>query len=287
MKNIIKLGLVSLLALPAVATAQEDDSTLRRVSKDIENLQSATQRVIDLNAQLSELDRRADPADRGVETLFGEAMPYSLPKKIAQYTEERGIRAAEINAQGSRINESLSKIKTLSSGKHDLSAYMTPTDVTPDAVGVARVEAFVDSGAIASLVGRLRDISKQAPDPDLDTNWEVGAKGENKAYVRHLPVELTNDSQIALLCLDASTSLEPSTSGASLTYSYSIARFLFADQVVKAAQEALHDALPKERALLQYRLDLERRIDAQKTEFHEKTQRLGELLNRNAESLEK
>ena len=277
MKNIIKLGLVSLLALPTVAVAQEDDSALRRVSKDIEELQSSTQRVLDLNAQLRELDRREDPADEGVERVRWEDMPYSLPQRIAEYTAERSLRAGEINDLGAQINVILSHIKTHSDGKHDLSAYAAPTGVTPDAAGVAKVEAFVENEAILSLVDRLGEIRRERlPEPDPDPELVTGGGMTLGTFPRGVT--------IALLCAAAVEKLGPYT--ADTTLARSIGRFLFADEVVRAAQaDAL--ALPTEKAVLQHRLDLERGLQTQESEFHLRMKDISERMNKTAGILEK
>ena len=47
---------------------------------------------------------RKDPNFTGTEVQYGETQPFSLPKKIAQYTAERATRADQINVQDAQIN---------------------------------------------------------------------------------------------------------------------------------------------------------------------------------------
>ncbi|MFA6004148.1 MAG: hypothetical protein WC881_08770, partial [Elusimicrobiota bacterium] len=194
-----------------------------------------------------EMQQRKDPDYTGTEVLYGETQPFSLPRKIAQYTEERARRAAEINTQAVEINEILGKIETLSKGKYDLRTFRLPGDVVSDQAGVDRVQALVDNGIMRGLADQLTAIGNEA-NAAAGGGISIGAGGDSTVPVgTQPPISVSDQQQIALLALAAGARLVPSATnqGQPVGPCYNaVARFLFADGMVDGAQDALGEQVP-------------------------------------------
>ena len=48
-----------------------------------------------IEEHLADIARRKDPNDSSTEVIYGETQPFSLPRKIGRYTEEKARRAAD------------------------------------------------------------------------------------------------------------------------------------------------------------------------------------------------
>ncbi|MDP3542182.1 MAG: hypothetical protein Q8T11_06880 [Elusimicrobiota bacterium] len=193
-----------------------------------------------------EMANRKDPNFSGTEVVYGETQPYSLPKKIAQYTAERAQRAEQINAQDAQINEIIGKIETISKGRFQMSAYRLPVGVTPDAAGVARVQAAVDSDAITRLVDRLKAVAdeSQAGAATIDLG---GSGGDGTVPSGTQPaITVSENQQISLLALEAAKRLVPTSLAQpdSAPAAFAIARLLYSDTVIEAANEGLSLQVP-------------------------------------------
>ena len=152
-----------------------------------------------------ELGNRKDPNFSGTEVVYGETQPFSLPKKIAQYTAERAQRADQINTQDAQINEIIGKIETISKGKYPMSSFRLPVGVTPDAAGVARVQAAVDARAIQNLVDKLKAVAdeSQAGAASIELG---GSGGDGTVPSGPQPaITISENQQISLLALERSS----------------------------------------------------------------------------------
>lgn len=193
-----------------------------------------------------EMANRKDANFTGTEVVYGETQPFSLPKKIAQYTAERAQRAEQINVQDAQINEIIGKIETVSKGKFVMSQYRLPVGVTPDAAGVARVQAAVDAEAIQKLVDRLKAVADeaQAGAASIDLG---GSGGDGTVPSGTQPaITVSENQQISLLALEAAKRLVPSSLNQpdSAPAAYAIARLLYSDTVIKAANDGLTVQVP-------------------------------------------
>ncbi|MDD5628357.1 MAG: hypothetical protein PHU21_04795, partial [Elusimicrobia bacterium] len=198
-----------------------------------------------------EVANRKDPGYAGTEVMYGETMPFSLPRKITTYTAERAQRANDINVQAAQINEILGKIQALSKGKYNLQAYVLPTGVTPDAAGVARVQALVDNGRMRGLADQLTAIGNEASSGSGNINMGMGGDSTIPSGTQP-PIAISDQQQIALLALEAAKRLVPSTAAAaeSAPCYYAVARFLFSDGIIAASQDALTNQIPRAEAFL-------------------------------------
>ncbi|MCX5795580.1 MAG: hypothetical protein NTY77_08820 [Elusimicrobia bacterium] len=197
-----------------------------------------------------EVANRKDPSYAGTEVMYGETMPFSLPRKITQYTAERAQRASDINTQAAQINDILGKIQTLSKGQYNLQAYMLPTGVSADQGGVARVQALVDNGSLRGLANQLTAIGNAASSASGNINMGMG--GGTVPTGTQAPITVSDQQQIALLALEAAKRLVPSTAAApdSAPCYYAVARFLFSDGIIAASQDALTNQIPQAEAFL-------------------------------------
>ncbi|MDD5656727.1 MAG: hypothetical protein PHF00_05675, partial [Elusimicrobia bacterium] len=199
----------------------------------------------------AEVQNRKDPNYAGTEVMYGETQPYSLPRKISQYTAERAQRAAEINAQSGQINEILGKIEALSHGKYSFQSYRLPANVTADDAGVARVQGLVDNGTLRGLGNRLTAVGNEASAAAGSIGLGLGG-GNTVPVGTQPPISLSEQQQIALLCLEAAKRLVPSSATApeSAACYYAVARFLFSDGIIDAAQDGLQNQVPVAEAFL-------------------------------------
>lgn len=193
-----------------------------------------------------EMANRKDPNYSGTEVVYGETQPYSLPKKIAQYSAERAQRAEQINAQDAQINEIIGKIETISKGRFPMSQYRLPVGVTPDAAGVARVQAAVDADSITRLVDRLKAVADEAQSGE--TTIDLGGSGGDGTVPSGTQPAITvsENQQISLLALEAAKRLVPTSFNQpeSAPAAYAIARLLYSDTVIEAANEGLTVQVP-------------------------------------------
>ncbi|PIR15881.1 MAG: hypothetical protein COV48_11920, partial [Elusimicrobia bacterium CG11_big_fil_rev_8_21_14_0_20_64_6] len=180
-----------------------------------------------------EMANRKDPNFTGTEVTYGETSPYSLPRKIAQYTAERVLRADQINTQDAEINEILGRIETISHGKYMMSSYRLPVGVTPDAAGVARVQAAVDADAVPNLVDRLKAVADEADSGAATIDLGGGGDGTVPSGVQPA-ITISENQQISLLALEAAKRLVPTSLNQPDTApaAYAIARLLYSDTVV-------------------------------------------------------
>ncbi len=195
----------------------------------------------------TEIKERQDPNYAGTETLYGELQPYSLPRKISQYTQEMVTRAAQINTNDGQINQILAQIQTLSAGKYNLQSYQLPVGVTADASGVNKVQAAVNNGTITNLASQLTTIGNSVPS-NAGITLPVGGTSGTVPVGTQPPITVSNAQKIALLALDAARRLAPSSlqqqNPDESSSSYAIARFLYANAVVTGAQSALTTQIP-------------------------------------------
>lgn len=201
------------------------------------------------------VDRQCQSGCTRTETLYGEVQPYSLPMKISQYNAEKAQRAAEINAQDAQLNEIIGKIKTISKGKYDLSAYVLPTGVGTDAGSVARIQAVVDANTIPNLGAQLKQIGNEAQAASAGNGVNISAGGSGTVPVGKQPSPtLSDNQQIALLALAAAERLVPNpndkVSATNAPGAYAVARFLYSDAAVSASQDALTNQVPQAVAFL-------------------------------------
>ncbi len=191
-----------------------------------------------------EVANRKDPNFSGTEDLYGEIQPFSLPKKIAQYTAERTSRAEQVNVQDAQINEILGKIELISKGKYAMSSFRLPVGVTPDAAGVSRAQAAVDGRVVQNLVDRLKVVADEAQAGATSIN--IGGEDGAVPSGTQPAITLSENQQISLLALDAAKRLVPTSLDQpdSAPAAFAIARLLYSDAVIAAAEDGLKVQLP-------------------------------------------
>ncbi|MBI4061750.1 MAG: hypothetical protein HY403_09995, partial [Elusimicrobia bacterium] len=185
-----------------------------------------------------DMANRRDPNFAGTEPQHGEAapQPYSLPRKIAQYTAERAQRAAEINAQDAQINEILDQIERISKGRYAMSGYRMPVGVTPDAAGVARLD---EGRAVQRLADRLKAVADETKTAAAAIGIGGGG-GDGTVPTGTQPrIAISENQQISLLALEAGNRRVYTAPSA-----VAFARFLYADSVIAAATDALNVQVP-------------------------------------------
>ncbi len=202
-------------------------------------------------------DRMCTSGCTRTEVLYGETQPYSLPMKISQYSAEMTQRAAQIDTQDGQINEILAKIQTLSNGKYNLQPYMLPIGIGTDAGSQAKITALVNANTIPNLGTQLKTIGNAAQAAAAGAPvLTIAAGGNGTVPVGTQPSPtISNNQQIALLALAAAERLVPSAnSQASATNApeaFAVARYVYSNAVVSAAQSALTTQVPQAVAFLQ------------------------------------
>ena len=239
----------------AIATFGAADGNVAEAMKNIDDWRKSLQKNLDGYDDASghhkgieefrvELNNRKDPNFNGTEVVYGESQPFSLPKKIVQYTAERAQRAAQINTQDAQINEIIGKIETISRGKYVMSSFRLPVGVTPDAGGVAQVQAAVDAKVIQNLVDKLKAI---AAEQSSAGGIDLGGGGDGTVPSGTQPaITISESQQISLLALEAVKRLVPTSLNQpdSAPAAYAIARLLYSDSVIKAANTGLTVQVP-------------------------------------------
>jgi hypothetical protein len=225
----------------------------QKLQKNLDGYDDATGHHKGIHEYQVEIANRKDPNFTGTEVLYGETQPFSLPKKIAQYTAERQQRADQINVQDAQINEIIGKIETISKGKYVMSTYRLPVGVTSDAGGVARVQAAVDSRAIQNLVDRLKAVADQASAGAANIDLGGGGDGTVPSGTQP-PITVSENQQISLLALDAAKRLVPTSLAQpdSAPAAYAIARMLYSDSVISGALDGLNNQVPAAETFLSH-----------------------------------
>ena len=216
----------------------------QRLEKNLVGYDDASGHHKGLNEYRVEVANRKDPNFTGSETLYDEVQPFSLPRKISQYSDEFSRRAAEINAAHASINEILAKIESHSQGKIDLSAYRLPTGVNADASGKARIQALVDAKTLPNLGDRLKAIADEALAAG-SPNLSVASTSDGTVPVgTQPPIAISANQAIALLSRDTAVRLAPAAGTPSQSATLAVARFLYSHAVVDAATDALNNQIP-------------------------------------------
>ncbi|MBI5631078.1 MAG: hypothetical protein HY921_09355 [Elusimicrobia bacterium] len=205
---------------------------------------------------LTEVKNRDNPDFKGTEVLYGELQPFSLHRKIKEYEKERAEKAQQLKAQHAEVNNILAEIESLSkarsAGPYNLLAYRLPTDISADSAGAERVQALVNSPLIYRLGDELRRIGVEAKAEAgaEDTNF-IPANDQLLSGTQE-KVKVSAMGKIALLAKSAgarlvqSSEIKPGGAPASTA----MARFLFADGIIKASQDALRDQIPRAKDFL-------------------------------------
>ena len=202
-------------------------------------------------------DRTALQGTSGkTEVLYGETQPYSLYDKIAVYGGELAQRAQQLNAQDLQINAAIDKIKQASNGRYDLSALKLPTNLAPDASGswaaaAARAQALVDGNAVQNLADQLQAIGNAAL-PNAGVDGLNSSPDSALASGVQPAIQMNTYAQEAIAVLQGVARLAPSSQSTSQSpsASYSLARLLYSNSVVNAADSALATRIPEAKAFL-------------------------------------
>jgi hypothetical protein len=198
---------------------------------------------------LDELARRKDPNNNETEEVYGQTLPFSLPKLITQFTAEKAQRAQQINSQHTDINDILSRIDNLSNNTYNLRGRFTlPTNINPtsqasdDAVqGLVDNDIYFDLGDLLVEIGNTH--KDMAGDISLDSGEEGGVKvGEQPATT------VDENTEIALLALEAAKRLVPSSNNSAdleqTGAAFAVARYLYSDGVTETAKKNLYERIP-------------------------------------------
>ena len=205
------------------------------------------------------------PAGKGGpnEMLYGELQPYDLPGKINKYAPERVQRAAQYKAQADEINRILAKIEQLSNGQYNFSAHRLRTDISADAAGAAKLQELVDTEFFQRLGDRLLQVGEDAKGKGSGAKIELIGNSGGPPTGSQKPLEASTYDAIALLTKDAGVRLVPASlkQPDSAPATYAVARFLFADAVIKASNDALREQIPLAQIFLdKAQLTIERSI---------------------------
>ncbi len=207
---------------------------------------------IGISNYITEVKERTDPNFSGTEESVPKMFqvpylqdsnypgggPFSLPQKIKLYQTEMGQRAQQINAEDAQIDQILDKIKTVSGGKYDLSAYKLPVGIAADQNGVNTVTDVTNS-LVQSLANQLTTIGNAnsqgattLPLPGGGTTVPTGNQGA---------LSISAAQQVALLCKDAADRLVPTSTAqpAGAPATFAMARFLYANGVIQGVQKQL------------------------------------------------
>ncbi|MEK7656316.1 MAG: hypothetical protein AAB412_01030, partial [Elusimicrobiota bacterium] len=178
--------------------------------------------------------------------------PFSLPRKIAQYTEEKARRAAQIDSANAEINAVLERIDAMTGGRHGLLARRLPVAVPAGKAGVDLIQRLVDDKTLEGLGDVLTQLGNEYKAKAGDVSLGGGDQSQVPSGTQPSP-KLDDNQTIALLALETAKRLTPSThqgpesSGAA----YAVARFLYSDAVVDAARTNLEVRIPVAERFLQ------------------------------------
>ncbi|MFA6029543.1 MAG: hypothetical protein WC969_06805 [Elusimicrobiota bacterium] len=194
---------------------------------------------------ITEIAQRKDPNFAGTEDVYGEQQPFSLPRKIAQYSAEQAERAQQMNARGAEMNGILAQIDSLTGGRYALAAQGLPTDVDTTPAGVAKVQRLVDEKRIQGLADKLVSIGNEYKAKGTGADMGLGQANTPPTGTQPSPT-VDDNTRIALLCLETAKRLAPSTNDASQTGSaaYAMARFLYSEAVVSSSRKYLDERFP-------------------------------------------
>ncbi|MBI3296598.1 MAG: hypothetical protein HYZ75_00425 [Elusimicrobia bacterium] len=200
---------------------------------------------------LANIAKLKDPDNTETEEVYGQTLPKSLPRLITQFTAEKATRAGELNERNTDINGILERIDAMTGGRHDLAARRLPTGLGVDPGSVDRVQALVDGRALQTLGDLLAEIGAEYKAKSGDVSLEGGGDGLVPSGTQPTP-KVDDNTQLALLALEAAKRLVPSSAGdlQSAPAAYAVARFLYSDAVVAAAKENLYDRIPVAEAFL-------------------------------------
>ncbi|MEK9145450.1 MAG: hypothetical protein AAB339_07565, partial [Elusimicrobiota bacterium] len=192
-----------------------------------------------------EIKRRKDPDNAETEEVYGQKLPFSLPKRIAQLSGENSERAAQINSIGAEVNSILEKLDAQTGGRHSLlSRFRLLTGVKGmDEASAAQIQAFADSGRIEALAAELKAIGDAASAGGGGISVGTGSGGIPTG--EQPPVRPSDGQMTGLLALDAIKRLVPtSMSAGSGSYTEALARYLFTKRMATASQEGLDQQVP-------------------------------------------
>src|SRR5262249_8474512 len=145
--------------------------------------------------------------------------------------------------------EILDKITTMSkglpNGGYDMSSFHLPVGVTSDPNGVAKVQAVVDAKTLTKLSDKLTQIGNEQNTGNASINLQSSSSATVPSGTQPSP-SLPLNLQVAMLALNVAQRLVPSSlsNPQSAPATYAIARCLYSDSVVKAAQDALTNQIP-------------------------------------------
>ncbi len=220
------------------------------------NIAGFRRKLDEYKLNIAELQRqvkcRKDPECQDPDEAYGEAMPYSLPRRIKKYEEEMRLRAAQVNRQASAINEILADIDRETNGRSGLQPYALPADVNPEDPGAAeRLKQFGTSGAVDGLVERLKQIAAAAEQGGGD-GLKMPSLDASGIPTGTQPSPTVNAQQkTALLALEAVKRLAPSTAAPDGdSFADALKRFVWAASVKAASEDALANQVPRYDELL-------------------------------------
>lgn len=193
-----------------------------------------------------QMRRRKDPNNAEMEDLYGENVPFSLVKRAAVYREERRARALRLNARAVEFNSALADLDALTLGKHNLARLKLPADLDESPASAAKLQAIADGRVLQNSASELKAIADAAQAAGGGSDLSVGGSGGGIPTGNQPPVDVSTNQRIALLCLEAIKRLVPTTATAAAgdSYAQSLARFLFADALIKSSEDYLRDRIP-------------------------------------------
>ncbi|MEK9145481.1 MAG: hypothetical protein AAB339_07725, partial [Elusimicrobiota bacterium] len=114
-----------------------------------------------IDEHLFDIARRKDPNESGTEVIYGETQPFSLPRKIALYSEEKLRRLAQINQADAEINSVLERIDAMTGGRHGLLARRLPVAIPEGQAGVGIIQRLVDDKTLEALGDTLTQLGNE------------------------------------------------------------------------------------------------------------------------------
>ncbi|MBI4422817.1 MAG: hypothetical protein HY554_03775, partial [Elusimicrobia bacterium] len=171
---------------------------------------------------------------------------YSLPRRIADLRGEMGRKIVQADAAAARVNEILETLEDATGARYGLRARKLPTGFrNGDPDTEQRLRALVD-GPLQSLAETLKRVAADGQAEAGDGALSVGGDGGSIPTGDQPPPKIPEGQRHALLALEAIKRLVPTTAtpeGDSLAEA--VARYLFANEVVKGSEENLYERIPR------------------------------------------
>ncbi|MBI5244636.1 MAG: hypothetical protein HY922_13290 [Elusimicrobia bacterium] len=231
------------------------EGTRRKYQRYLSGYDDAQGRHSGVEELLNEMSRRKDPNFTGAEDIYGEAQPFSLPRKISRYSSEKSRRAAQYNAQAADINSILERLDRMTAGRYGLASLRLPTGMDPEGQGsVDILQSLIDNKTLCALGDRLSEIGEIYKAKGAAVSMGGGSSEGVPTGTQPSPT-VDDNTQVALLAMETAKRLAPSTNqggpnAPESSASYAVARFLYSNAVISASRKNLEERIPAAEQIL-------------------------------------